>query len=101
MPVQPNRLRRYYPPLLTGKDICAPYYGLCLPDGLSPGSLFHPYEVEEPVLNVPLLWAFVPCSTIFGSKGLQKALTVCLLRVGDHAGMTVKPNHTSWVNMQE
>ena len=37
----------------------------------------------------------------FGSKGLQKALTVRLLWVGDHAGMTDKLNPTPWVNMQE
>jgi len=37
----------------------------------------------------------------FGSKGLQKALTVRLLWVGDHAGMTDNRNPTPWVNMQE
>lgn len=37
----------------------------------------------------------------FGSKGLQKALTACLERVGQHAGMSDKPKLAPWVNMQE
>ena len=30
-----------------------------------------------------------------------EGLTACLLRVGDHAGMTDKLNPAPWVNMQE